>query len=264
MRSWFRSLGEAVLSALVGTGRITILFGRTLSYAFQKMPRRSVLAGQMYQIGNKSIPVVVATGLFTGMVLAAQSYFNFKQFKCETMVGALVGLSLVKELGPVLTGLMLAGRVGAAIAAELGTMRVTEQIEALEALATDPVQYLVLPRFVACFFLTPLLTLVCNAVGMLGGYMIGVGVYRIDAHYYIANMVDKVTPYGVMTGVIKAFVFGTIISMVACYKGFNARGGAEGVGRATYESVVTACVLILMSNFLLTLVMENLYVFLFE
>jgi len=252
-------LGAMVLDGVAGTGRLSILFGQTIAALFQKLPRRRVLLMQMYQIGNLSLPVILTTGAFTGMVLAAQSYFSLKGFKTETMVGALVGISLVKELGPVLTGLMLAGRVGASIAAELGTMKVTEQIEALETLATDPVHYLVLPRFLSCILLTPILTVICDVVGMVGGYVVGVDIYGIDKHYYIANMIDKVTAFGIIVGLVKAFVFGGIIAMVSCYKGFNARGGAEGVGRATYEAVVTSCMLILVSNFFLTLFMQNIH-----
>jgi len=260
MQAWFRAAGAAALATIEAVGGMSVLFMRTVSGALRKWPRRHVIAEQMYQIGNRSLPVVLTTGAFTGMVLAAQTYFQFRKMSgTEPQTGAVVGVSLVKELGPVLTALMLAGRVGAAITAELGTMRVTEQIDALETLGTDPVRYLVVPRFLACFFLLPILTVMADAVGMLGGYVIAVDVYGVNAHDYIDKTLYNVTAYAVTCGVIKSFVFGTIIAMVACYKGFHSRGGAEGVGRATCESVVAASITILVSNFFLTLLIESVH-----
>lgn len=260
MQAGFRAVGVSVLSAVEAVGGMTVLLARTVSGVFRRWPRQRVVTEQMYQIGNRSLLVVLTTGAFTGMVLAAQTYFQFSKFAgVETRVGAVVGVSLVKELGPVLTALMLAGRVGAAMAAELGTMRVTEQIDALQTLGTDPVQYLVMPRFISCFLLCPILTVMADVVGMLGGYVVAVGVYGINAHYYVVHTQASVTAYAVLAGVVKAFVFGTIIAMVSCYKGFHCREGAEGVGRATYESVVAACILILVSNFFLTLLIEGLH-----
>ncbi|NOZ20770.1 MAG: ABC transporter permease [Planctomycetes bacterium] len=260
MHAWFRATGATVLAGVELVGGVTVLFGRTVAGLFQKWPRRGVISEQMHQIGNKSLPVVLTTGAFTGMVLAAQTYFQFRRLAgMEAQTGAVVGVSLVKELGPVLTALMLAGRVGAAITAELGTMRVTEQIDALETLGTDPVRYLVVPRFLACFLLLPLLTVMADAIGMLGGYLVAVKVYGVDAHYYIEHTRYNVTAYAVMTGVIKSFVFGAIIAMVACHKGFHSKGGAEGVGRATCESVVAACITVLISNFFLTLAIEGIH-----
>jgi phospholipid/cholesterol/gamma-HCH transport system permease protein len=256
LRSLFTSIGRQWLDGIHGTGRLSILFAQTMGWLFRKFPPRTVLAEQFYQVGNLSLPVVLTTGAFTGMVMAAQTYFQFRKFGVQTMVGAVVGVSLVKELGPVLTALMLAGRVGASMAAELGTMRVTEQIDALETLATDPIQYLVLPRFLACVLLTPVLTIMADGIGMLGGFLVAVPVYRVSEHFYIHNTLVNVSVYAVMTGVIKSFVFGAIMSLVACYKGFYAAEGAEGVGKATCEAVVTSCILILVSNFFLTLALR--------
>ena len=260
MQAWFRARGAAVLAGVEAVGGMAVLFGRTVAALIRRWPRRRVLTEQMHQIGNQSLPVVLTTGAFTGMVLAAQTYFQFRRLAgMEAQTGAVVGVSLVKELGPVLTGLMLAGRVGAAITAELGTMRVTEQIDALETLGTDPVRYLVMPRFLSCFLLLPLLTVMADAIGMLGGYLVAVKVYGVDSHYYIEHTRFNVTAFAVTAGVIKSFVFGAIIAMVACYKGFNSKGGAEGVGRATCESVVVACITILISNFFLTLAIEGVH-----
>ena len=256
IRRFFTRIGRDCIEAIEGVGRISILFAQTLAWLFRRLPQRPALAEQFYQVGNLSLPVVLTTGAFTGMVMAAQTYFQFRRFGVQTMVGAVVGVSLVKELGPVLTALMLAGRVGASMAAELGTMRVTEQIDALETLATDPVHYLVLPRFLACLLLTPVLTVMADAIGMLGGYLVAVPVYQVEQHFYIHNAIENVTVYAVMTGVIKGFVFGGIIAMVACYKGFYSREGAEGVGRATCEAVVATCILVLVSNFFLTLALR--------
>ena len=256
MRAFFTRIGSGCLEGIQGTGRISILFAQTLACLFRRLPPRSVLVEQFYQVGNRSLPVVLTTGAFTGMVMAAQTYFQFRRLGVQTMVGAVVGVSLVKELGPVLTALMLAGRVGAAMAAELGTMRVTEQIDALETLATDPVHYLILPRFLACLLLTPVLTIMADAIGMVGGYLVAVPIYYVNAHFYVHNTLVNVTVYAVMAGVIKSFVFGGIIALVACYKGFYAREGAEGVGKATREAVVAACILVLVSNFFLTLALR--------
>ncbi|MEW6355635.1 MAG: ABC transporter permease [Planctomycetota bacterium] len=260
MQAWFRATGAAVLTGIEAVGGLAVLFARTVTGLFRKRPRRRVVLEQMHQVGNKSLPVVLTTGAFTGMVLAAQTYFQFRKLAgMEAQVGAVVGVSLVKELGPVLTALMLAGRVGAAITAELGTMRVTEQIDALETLGTDPVRYLVTPRFLSCFLLLPLLTVMADVIGMIGGYLVAVEVYGVDSHYYVEHTCLNVTAYAVTAGVIKSFVFGTIIAMVACYKGFHSKGGAEGVGRATCESVVAACIAILISNFFLTLAIEGVH-----
>ncbi len=255
-RAFCTHIGSRCLAAIQGTGQISLLFAQTIAWLFRRLPPRNVLAEQFYQVGNLSLLVVLTTGAFTGMVMAAQSYFQFRKFGVQTMVGAVVGVSLVKELGPVLTALMLSGRVGASMAAELGTMRVTEQIDALETLATDPVHYLVAPRFLACLLLTPVLTIMADAIGMVGGYLVAVPVYHVNHHYYVQNTLENVTVYAVMTGVIKSFVFGAIIAVVACYKGFYARGGAEGVGKATCEAVVLSCILVLVTNFFLTLALR--------
>jgi phospholipid/cholesterol/gamma-HCH transport system permease protein len=213
---------------------------------------------QLYFIGVKSLSVVLVTGAFTGMVLCAQTYFQFHKVKMDTATLAVVSVSMCAELGPVLSALMVAGRVGAAMAAELGTMRVTEQIDALRTLATHPVDYLVVPRVLATTIALPLLTVGSITVGILAGFVVGTYLLGIDPVYSYNNMLVYTDPADVLQGVIKATVFGGIIAMIGCYKGLTCREGAEGVGRATTEAVVYASITILISNFFLTLVLTKL------
>jgi phospholipid/cholesterol/gamma-HCH transport system permease protein len=210
---------------------------------------------QIFFIGVKSQSVVLITGAFTGMVLAAQTYFQFHKVKMDTATLAVVSVSMCSELGPVLTALMVAGRVGAAIAAEIGTMRVTEQIDALRTLATHPVDYLVVPRLIAAHIALPLLTMESICVGIGASYLVGVRLLGIDATYSWANMLKYTHDADVVIGLIKAFVYGGIIALISCYKGLTCRLGAEGVGRATTEAVVYSSITILIANFFLTLVL---------
>jgi phospholipid/cholesterol/gamma-HCH transport system permease protein len=215
-----------------------------------------VLLDQMHRIGNASVPVVLTTGLFTGMVLAVQTFSQFSRISgMQNMIGAVVLVSMVKELGPVLTGLMLAGRVGAAMAAEIGTMKVTEQIDALKSLATDPVRYLVLPRFLSCVLLMPVLAIMSNFIGIVGGYFVAVRGLSVDEFFYVDNSLAWLKISDVVSGLIKSSCFGALICVVCCYRGFNAGAGAEGVGKATTQAVVTSCILILLADFFLTLAM---------
>jgi len=213
---------------------------------------------QMYFIGVKSQLVVLVTGAFTGMVLGAQTYFQFHKIKMDTASLAVVGVSMCSELGPVLTALMVAGRVGGAMAAEIGTMRVTEQIDALRALATHPVDYLVLPRLVASHIVMPLLTVEAVVVGIGAGFLVGVYLLGIDPTYLWYNMLRYTHDVDLMIGLVKAFIFGGIIALIGCYKGMTCGLGAQGVGRATMEAVVYSSISILITNFFLTLVMGKL------
>jgi phospholipid/cholesterol/gamma-HCH transport system permease protein len=236
-----------------GMGSFTLLAKETISSLFTfKVAWRDLLY-QIYFVGVKSQSVVLITGAFTGMVLAAQTYMQFHKVKMDTATLAVVSVSMCSELGPVLTGLMVAGRVGAAIAAELGTMRVTEQIDALRTLATHPVDYLVVPRLVALHIALPLLTAESIAVGITGGYMVSVYLYGVDPVYVYYNMLKYTTISDVEVGLIKAFMFGGIVALVGCYKGMNCGEGAEGVGRATTEAVVFSSIAILIFNLFLTL-----------
>src|SRR5437773_2159717 len=216
------------------------------------------LLQQIYFIGVKSQSVVLVTGAFTGMVLCAQSYFQFHKVKMDTATLAVVSVAMGSELGPVLTALMVAGRVGAALAAELGTMRVTEQIDALRTLATHPIDYLVVPRMWAIVLAMPLLTAESVVVGIGAGYVVAVGFLNIEASYTWHNMVNYTAPEDAVMGLIKAVVYGALIGLISCYKGMRCREGAEGVGRATTEAVVYSSITILISNFFLTLFLTRL------
>jgi phospholipid/cholesterol/gamma-HCH transport system permease protein len=238
---------------LEGLGRIALLAREAVSSLFHRQITGRDVLYQIYFMGVKSQSVVLITGAFTGMVLSAQTYFQFHKVKMDTATLAVVSVSMCSELGPVLTGLMVAGRVGAAIAAELGTMRVTEQIDALRTLATHPVDYLVVPRLLAAHVALPLLTAEAICVGIVSGYLVGVQLLGIDPTYSWYNMIRYTNTADVLVGLIKAFCYGGILALVACYKGMNCGDGAEGVGRATTEAVVYSSIAILIANFFLTL-----------
>jgi phospholipid/cholesterol/gamma-HCH transport system permease protein len=195
-----------------------------------------------------SLPLVFLTSLFTGMVLALQAAYQLRLFSAEQFTSDLICVSLCRELGPVLTAMVVAGRVGASIAAELGTMKVTEQVDALKALATDPVQYLVVPRFIAALFMLFVLTIYADCIGMFGGYLITVFKLGMSSHVFIKRAIKALLIKDVVTGLIKAFFFGGFISIVGCYFGFEARGGAEGVGRSTMLAVVVSLILVIASD----------------
>ncbi len=242
-----------VAAWLEGLGRITLLARDAFSSVCrQKIGWRDLLY-QMYFMGVKSQSVVLITGAFTGMVLGAQTYFQFHKVKMDTATLAVVSVSMCSELGPVLTGLMVAGRVGAAIAAEIGTMRVTEQVDALRTLATHPVDYLVVPRLLAAHIVLPLLTVEAIALGIGAGYVVGVVLLGIDPTYSWYNMIRYTGATDVMIGLIKSFIYGGIVALIGCYKGLSCGEGAEGVGKATTESVVYSSITILITNFFLTL-----------
>jgi phospholipid/cholesterol/gamma-HCH transport system permease protein len=206
----------------------------------------------MEEVGVRSMPVVLITAIFTGAVLALQTYSGFKRFGAEGLVGTVVALSMTRELGPVLASIMVAGRAGSAMAAELGTMRVTEQIDALITLATDPVRYLVVPRFVAGMVMLPFLVVFADIIGIIGGYIVAVNVLGTSSTIYVNRTLQYLEFSDVTVGLLKAAVFGMIIALVGCQMGFYTSGGAEGVGRATTRAVVGASILILISNYFLT------------
>ena len=241
---------------LIGLGRLGVLFAEILKSVLRHKISGRDLIYQIYFIGVKSQSVVLITGAFTGMVLCAQTYFQFHKVKMDTATLAVVSVSMGAELGPVLTALMVAGRVGAAIAAELGTMKVTEQIDALRTLAAHPVDYLVVPRFLATMIAMPLLTAESIALGIGAAYLVGTRLLGIDPAYSWHNMLRYTGPQDILMGITKAFVFGGILSLIGCYKGLNCPQGAEGVGRTTTEAVVYSSITILISNFFLTLVLN--------
>jgi phospholipid/cholesterol/gamma-HCH transport system permease protein len=213
------------------------------------------LARQMVRVGVESVPVVVLTSLFTGMVMALQTFSTLKRVNAESFVGTLVALSMVRELAPVISSLLIAGRCGSAMGAELGTMRVTEQIDALEVLATDPVHYLMVPRVWATVIMLPLLIVIADAIGIGGGYLISVGYFGANPVSYMENSFRYMDVGDVTSGLVKAAVFGVIVSVIGCQNGFFTRGGADGVGRATTRSVVLASITILIVDFFLTKVL---------
>lgn len=236
-------------------GRLSIMFWDTVQYLVRNPPRPSIIYEQMYKIGVLSLPIVILTGAATGMILAVQTYYQLHKLTIESVVGIIVGLSMTNELGPVLTGLMVAGRVGASMTAELGTMKVTEQIDALYTLATSPVKYLIVPRFVASILLIPLLTTFSIFIGILGGYVVGVEMLGINSTFFMKNLREFTEVTDLANGIIKSVFFALIIVLVGCYKGFTTEGGAEGVGKATTESVVISCITILIVDFFLSIVL---------
>jgi phospholipid/cholesterol/gamma-HCH transport system permease protein len=238
---------------LLGLGRLALLTRDVFSSLFRHRIVWRDLLYQLYFMGVKSQSVVLITGAFTGMVLGAQTYYQFHKVKMDTATLAVVSVSMCSELGPVLTGLMVAGRVGAAIAAEIGTMRVTEQIDALRALATHPVDYLVVPRIVAAHIALPLLTAEAIVLGIGASFLVGTYLLGIDPTYSWYNMIKYTDVADVAIGVIKSFIYGGIVALIGCYKGMTCGDGAEGVGRATTESVVYSSITILIANFFLTL-----------
>lgn len=248
---------ERVAASVRGLGEFVLWAREVLVSLFTLRVSGRDLVYQLYFIGVKSQSVVFITGAFTGMVLAAQTYFQFHRVRMDHATLAVVSVSMCAELGPVLAGLMVSGRVGAALAAELGTMRVTEQIDALRTLAAHPIDYLVIPRLLATIIAMPLLTAASIAIGIAAGY----GICRLYlgpfASYAYDNMVKYTGPEDVISGIIKATIYGTIIGIISCYKGMTCREGAEGVGRATTEAVVYSSITILICNFFLTLVLNR-------
>jgi phospholipid/cholesterol/gamma-HCH transport system permease protein len=249
------SLGRSVLRAVEEMGGILLLFISVLSWMFRRPLKLRLIFKQMEFVGVKSLFVVVLTGTFTGMVMALQGYYGFRMFSAESMVGSTVALGMTRELGPVLTALMVTARAGSAMAAELGTMRVTEQIDALYVMSANPVKYLIVPRVIAGIVMLPALTIVADFVGIMGGYFVGVPILGINAGAFVKNITMLVGLNDIFNGLIKAAFFGLILSLFGCYKGFNMTGGAEGVGKATTEAVVLSAISILISDYFLTAIM---------
>ncbi len=233
-------------------GKVIIFLVQTLRWTASPPFYFRNLLKQMEQIGVNSVPVVLTTAISTGMVLALQSYTGFKRFGAQSLIGAVVSLSMTRELGPVLTGLMVAGRAGASMAAELGTMRVTEQIDALYTLATNPMKYLVVPRFLASTIMMFFLSALGMYIGVLGGYFVGVKVLGTNPVTYINQSINNTEVSDIWYGLIKSLVFGGVVGIIGCYKGFNTEGGAEGVGKATTGAVVVSCMLILILDYFLS------------
>jgi phospholipid/cholesterol/gamma-HCH transport system permease protein len=237
---------------LTEVGRFFQILGRVFAWSPRPPYDLRELVRQMVRVGIDSLPVVLLTALFTGMVMALQTFATLKRFNAEGFVGSLVALSMVRELSPVIASLLIAGRCGSAMGAELGTMRVTEQIDALEVLATDPVHYLIVPRVWATVVTLPMLIVAGDAIGIAGGYLISVGYFGANPVTYVENTFRYMDLDDLTSGLVKAAVFGLIVAVVGCQKGYFTRGGAEGVGRSTTQAVVAASIAILITDFFLT------------
>lgn len=256
---WISDWGGVVVDGISAVGDFTLFIWQTLVWLLTRLPRRETLLPNFYQVGVLSLPVVALTGTFIGMVLAVQSHFQFSQIGLETRLGAVINMSLVRELGPVLAATMLAGRVGSAMAAELGTMRVTEQVDAFESMGANAIHYLVVPRFLACIFLIPTLTIMADFMGVVGAYFYSVFLLDIDRHFYLHNSKMFVGGFDLFVGVFKSLFFGAAIAMISCYRGFNCTPGAEGVGRAATAAFVISFVFILMIDLFLGIVLDMIY-----
>jgi phospholipid/cholesterol/gamma-HCH transport system permease protein len=245
-------IGHIFLNFLASIGDLTLFASRALAHGASGPYYPRMILRQMIDIGYYSLPVVGLTAIFTGMVLALQSHTGFSRFEAQSAVATIVVLSMTRELGPVLAGLMVAGRVGASMAAELGTMRVTEQIDALTTLSTDPYKYLVWPRLMAGLLMLPLLVVVADVIGVFGGYIVGIYKLGFGPYEYINRTFEFLETQDVASGLVKAAVFGFLVALMGCYQGYNSAGGAQGVGAATTKAVVSASILILTANYVVT------------
>jgi phospholipid/cholesterol/gamma-HCH transport system permease protein len=245
-------LGRAFLAFLEIAGRLALFTAVSLLNCLRPPYYPRIIGRQMVEIGYYSLPMVGLTAIFTGMVLALQSYTGFARFSAESAIPQVIVVALTRELGPVLAGLMVAGRIGAAMAAEIGTMRVTEQIDALETLATNPFKYLVAPRLIAGTAMLPLLVLAADSIGVFGGYLISIYKLGFNPAAYMKNTLSYLEFQDVFSGLVKAAVFGFLVTLLGCYHGYHSRGGAQGVGQATTNAVVSASILILCSNYFIT------------
>lgn len=254
---WVFGMGETFTNRIIYFGDFGRFCWQTLIWLVWKLPRREVLSQSFYTIGVLSLPVVMLTGMFIGMVLAVQCYTQFKAIGMESMLGGVISLSLVRELGPVLAATMLAGRVGSSIAAEIGTMRVTEQIDALSSMGTNPLHYLVVPRFLACLVLIPALTVIADFTGVFGGAFYCIKVLDIDEHFYWEYGKAFVGLFDILAGMFKSIFFGGIIALISCHQGFRCDNGAEGVGKAATQSFVSSFVAILFLDLILGIIIDR-------
>jgi phospholipid/cholesterol/gamma-HCH transport system permease protein len=250
--NFLAAIGRAVIALCSDIGKVAIFAGTAVSHIVRPPFYGRLFIKALLDIGYFSLPVVALTAVFTGMVLALQSYTGFARFSAQGAIANLVVLSMTRELGPVLGSLMVAGRVGAAIAAELGTMRVTDQIDALTTLSTNPMKYLVAPRLLAGTIALPLLVLIADVLGVMGGFIVATAKLGFNESAYLTNTINFVQTEDVISGLAKAGVFGFLIALMGCYQGYNSKGGAQGVGAATTSAVVSASILILASDYLLT------------
>lgn len=256
---WIADVGGLVMAWIDSLGNIALFSLRLVRWMTCRLPQRGTLLPNFYQIGVLSLPVVALTGTFIGMVLAVQSYWQFRMMHMETRLGSVINMALVRELGPVLAATMLAGRIGSSMAAELGTMRVTEQIDALASMGANPIHYLVVPRFLGCLVLIPTLTIMADFMGVVGGGFYSIYLLGIDWHHYWENSRTYVGNFDLMAGVFKSLFFGASIGVISCHRGFNCDPGAEGVGRAATSAFVHSFVVILLLDLILGIFLDSLY-----
>ncbi|TWU42676.1 ABC transport permease subunit MlaE [Novipirellula artificiosorum] len=259
LTQWITDWGSAVVDSVTMVGDISLFAWQMFRWLFTRLPRRGTILVNFYQVGVLSLPVVALTGTFIGMVLAVNSYYQFHMLGLESRLGVVINTSLVRELGPVLAATMLAGRVGSAMAAVLGTMRVTEQIDALTTMGADPIHYLVVPRFLACILLIPALTIMADFMGIVGGYFYSVVILGIDHAAYLNHSRDGVVGFDLFSGIFKSFFFGGVIAIVSCYRGFHCEAGAEGVGKAATAAFVYSFVLILAIDLFMNILLDAVY-----
>lgn len=259
----FAAVGQRILDGLDAVGRFARFCGESFAAFFSArspgVGRLRLLLPQLYEVGTMSIPVVMLVGMFVGAVLGVEMYGQFVAIGQETRIGGIINLSVVKQIGPVLAAVMIAGRVGGAVSAQIGTMRVTEQLDALRVMGTDPVKHLVVPRVAACVLMVPLLTVVSDLMGMIGGWLVVVVGFGVEASAYWEFSADFVNSFDVLTGLVKAATFGLLIGLISCYKGFTCKPGAAGVGRAATDAFVTSFIAIIIANFFLAKFMNELY-----
>ena len=246
------ALGRGVLGALQATGALVLFALQGISHLFRPPFYGRLFLRHVIEIGYFSLPVVAMTAIFTGMVLALQTYTGFARFNAEGAVANVVVLSITRELGPVIAGLMVAGRIGASFAAEIGTMRVTDQIDALTTLSTNPMKYLVAPRLLAGTVALPFLVLIADILGVMGGWLIGTAKLGFSSAGYLRATLDFMQTMDVVSGLVKASVFGFLIALMGCWCGYNSRGGAQGVGAAATSAVVISSILILALDYIIT------------
>ncbi len=244
--------GRVSLSLVQETGGMTLFLLEGLGLTFVPPFRFRRLLQELHFIGVRSIPIILLTAAFTGMVLALQGYYTLRQYGSEGALGSAVALSLIREMGPVLTGIMVSARAGSAVTAEIGIMRITEQLDALDTMAVNPMQYVVMPKLLAGLIAVPLLTAMFDVMGILGGYLVGVILLGVSSGTYFSSMVQSVVPLDINGGIVKSVIFGLTIILVACYKGYHTEHGAEGVSRATNQTVVLSAVLVLAWDYILT------------
>ncbi|MBY0527943.1 MAG: ABC transporter permease [Gemmataceae bacterium] len=258
-RQTIQNLGDRAASAIAVLGDWSIFSGHAVAWSFRRRPSKRTLQASLYFVGVRSVAVIIVTGLFIGMVMGVEMYSQFSRLGLTTRLGSIINVSVIKELGPVLAATMIAGRVGSAMAAELATMRVTEQIDALSCLGANPIHYLVVPRLLACVLLIPLLTIIADFTGVMGGALISIKVYHVESYYYWVHSRDYVGLWDIGNGLFKSLFFGAAIALISCHRGFNSRAGAEGVGRAATEAFVASFIAILVLDFFLAMFLDGLY-----